>query len=63
MGSIVTPATSAGGSTSSESAAPVKSSMYTCRYRGASCAGAPSGIPLRRWTSARRAAQRAAAGG
>eukprot|EP00965_Chrysotila_dentata_P183728 6066517-Pleurochrysis_carterae.AAC.1 len=62
MGSIVTPATSAGGSTSSESAAPVKSSMYTCRYRGASCA-APPGMPLCRWTSARRAAQRAAAGG
>eukprot|EP00965_Chrysotila_dentata_P067751 2242051-Pleurochrysis_carterae.AAC.1 len=62
MGSIVTPATSAGGSTSSESAAPVKSSMYTCKYLGANCA-APAGMSPPRWASARRAAQRATAGG
>eukprot|EP00965_Chrysotila_dentata_P148902 4917447-Pleurochrysis_carterae.AAC.1 len=61
MGSIFTPATAVGGSTMSESAAPVKSS-YTCRYLGASCA-APPGMSPPRWASARRAAQRATAGG
>eukprot|EP00965_Chrysotila_dentata_P110047 3636318-Pleurochrysis_carterae.AAC.1 len=36
--------------------------MYTWRYRGASCA-APPGMPPARCLSARRAAQRATAGG
>eukprot|EP00965_Chrysotila_dentata_P145537 4807249-Pleurochrysis_carterae.AAC.1 len=63
MGSISTPnITSAGGTTSSSSAAPVKSSMYTWRYRGANCA-APPGISPTIWRSARRAAQRFTAGG
>eukprot|EP00965_Chrysotila_dentata_P174991 5777037-Pleurochrysis_carterae.AAC.1 len=38
---MVTSAASAGGSTSSESAAPVKSSMYTCRYRAIAEPAAP----------------------
>eukprot|EP00965_Chrysotila_dentata_P128786 4257533-Pleurochrysis_carterae.AAC.1 len=62
MGSISTPATSAGGATSSSSAAPVKSSMYTWRYRGASCA-APPGMPPSLCSCARLAAQRPTAGG
>eukprot|EP00965_Chrysotila_dentata_P135634 4484273-Pleurochrysis_carterae.AAC.1 len=55
-GSIVTSATSRGGSTVSVSATPVKSSMYTCRNRGAASRSAPCGYLALRACAQRRAA-------
>eukprot|EP00965_Chrysotila_dentata_P140914 4658476-Pleurochrysis_carterae.AAC.1 len=59
---MTTCSTSVGGLTSSLSAAPAKSSMYTWKYRGASCAGSP-GIPPSRCRCVRLSAQRCTAAG
>eukprot|EP00965_Chrysotila_dentata_P065856 2181670-Pleurochrysis_carterae.AAC.1 len=48
-------ATSGGGRTSSSSATPVKSSMYTCRYRGSQPCSPPC-VPARRRARAQRSA-------
>eukprot|EP00965_Chrysotila_dentata_P153560 5075455-Pleurochrysis_carterae.AAC.1 len=55
-------ATHAGGCTTSLRDTPVKSSMYTCRYRGSACRASAGSSP-RFCSSLRRAVQRCTAGG
>ncbi|MFN9943528.1 MAG: hypothetical protein ACK56I_29050, partial [bacterium] len=66
-GEMMMSATAGGISTRSRSAAPLKSSTYTCRYRGERCEPTPrwphGGSSPRSWRAVRSATQRVAAGG
>eukprot|EP00965_Chrysotila_dentata_P232822 6199217-Pleurochrysis_carterae.AAC.1 len=57
------PSSSAGTGTLSHSATPVKSSIYTCRYRAESCSAPPPSAPAACSAALRSPQRRAAAGG
>eukprot|EP00965_Chrysotila_dentata_P199223 6179249-Pleurochrysis_carterae.AAC.1 len=61
--SITYPSSVSGTGTLSHSATPVKSSIYTCKYRGASCSAPPPSAPAACRAALRSPQRRAAPGG